>query len=195
LAADFRQSDQQSGILKFGAVMKRATKMGRITVSLKLTNYGDVLIKERNLSTAQPRTMEVQALVNTGATTLGLKKSVIKALGLRKEGGRRVSTAAGPAFVRSYEPVRVELLGRYGNFSVVEVPESVPNLLGQIPLEEMDFVVDPKRACLIPNPEHGGRWMLEFFRCGLEAAQGATRGEAKAPLMVCYQWRSRVAIA
>ena len=58
----------------------------------------------------------------------------------------------------------IELMGRHGDFGVIEVPETVPNLVGQIPLEEMDFVVDPKGRRLIPNPEHGGEWTLELYR-------------------------------
>ena len=76
---------------------------------------------------------------------------------------RRVSIVTGPACINRCEPVRVDLMNRYEDFDVSEVPETVPNLLGQIPLEEMDFVVDPKRRRLIPNPEHGGDWILELY--------------------------------
>src|SRR5216117_1738102 len=41
--------------------------------------------------------------------------------------------------------------------------ESVPNLLGQVPLEVLDLVVDPKRQKLIPNPTNGGEQMAEEF--------------------------------
>jgi len=53
--------------------------------------------------------------------------------------------------------VRVDLMESCGNFDVVEVSEAVLNPPGQIPLEEMDFTLDPKRQRLIPNPEHGER--------------------------------------
>ncbi len=35
-------------------------------------------------------------------------------------------------------------MGRYGAFEVIEIDDDVPNLLGQIPLEYHDLVVDPK---------------------------------------------------
>jgi len=38
-----------------------------------------------------------------------------------------------------------------------------PNLLGQIPLEYLDFVVDSKNRKLIPNPEHGDKQMSEEY--------------------------------
>ena len=47
------------------------------------------------------------------------------------------------------------------NFDVIEVPESVSNLLGQVPLEVLDLVVDSKGRKLIPKPAHGGEQMSE----------------------------------
>jgi hypothetical protein len=46
---------------------------------------------------------------------------------------------------------------------VVEVPDGVPVLVGQIPLELMDFVVDPVNQRIIGNPDHNGEWVLELF--------------------------------
>ena len=46
---------------------------------------------------------------------------------------------------------------------MIEVPENVPNLLGQVPLEVLDFVVDSKSHKLIPNPAHGGEHMTEKY--------------------------------
>src|SRR5438876_289611 len=72
-------------------------------------------------------------------------------------------TADGEVSRYKYEPVQLELMGRKENFDVIEVPESVPNLLGQVPLEVLDFVVDGKGQKLIPNPAHGGEQMTEEF--------------------------------
>ena len=57
----------------------------------------------------------------------------------------------------------VQLMGRKENFDVIEVPESVPNLLGQVPLEVLDLVVDSKGQRLIPNPAHRGEQMTEEY--------------------------------
>jgi len=43
---------------------------------------------------------------------------------------------------RVFAPVSLEIQGRKGHYGVVEVPDSVPNIVGQIPLEDMDWVVD-----------------------------------------------------
>ncbi len=45
----------------------------------------------------------------------------------------------------------------------MEVPDSVPISIGQIPLEFMDFVIDPRSQTLTGNPAHGGEHMLEAY--------------------------------
>ncbi len=137
--------------------------MGKVLIKIKLTNLFDLGARHRKLSTAKPREVEVEALVDTGATRLYLKPSVIRALGLEKLDTVITQTSNGPAKRDVYEPVRLEVKGRYGNFDVVGVGENVPNLLGQIPLEYLDFVVDSKHRKLIPNPEHGGQQMSEEY--------------------------------
>jgi len=59
--------------------------------------------------------------------------------------------------------VRLTIQGRSCNVDVLEVPDGVPALVGQIPLEFLDFVVDPKNRRLIGNPEHGGEQMFDMF--------------------------------
>ena len=140
-----------------------ACHMGKVIVKIKLTNQGDLVAARRKLSKAKPRSMEAEALVDTGATRLYLKPSVIQALGLEKVDEVISQTTNGPKKRSVYEPVRLEVQGRYGNFDVVDVGEKVPNLLGQIPLEYLDFVVDSKNRKLIPNPEHGDKQMSEEY--------------------------------
>jgi len=36
-------------------------------------------------------------------------------------------------------------------------------LIGQIPLELLDFVVDPFGQRLVGNPDHGGEHMIDMF--------------------------------
>jgi predicted aspartyl protease len=137
--------------------------MGKVLVKIKLTNQGDLVAVNRRFSKAKPRTLEVETLVNTGATRLYLKPSVIRALGLGKADEVISRATNGPKKRSVYEPVRLEIQGRYGNFDVVDIGEKVPNLLGQIPLEYLDFVVDSKNRKLIPNPEHGDKQMSEEY--------------------------------
>jgi len=137
--------------------------MGKVIVKIKLTNLKDIFLKSAGARRAAPRVIEVQSLVDTGATRLYLKPSVIKKLGLLRVDAVRSQTTNGEAIRFKYEPVQLELMGRKENFDVIEVPESVPNLLGRVPLEVLDLVVDNKRQKLIPNPAHGGEQMTEEY--------------------------------
>ncbi|HOY56965.1 MAG TPA: retropepsin-like aspartic protease [Verrucomicrobiota bacterium] len=137
--------------------------MGKVIVKIKLTNLKDAFLKEADARRAKPRAVEVEALVDTGATRLYLKPSVIKKLGLARTDTLRSPTTNGEAIRYKYEPVALELKGRRENFDVIEVPENVSNLLGQVPLEVLDFVVDSKGQRLIPNPAHGGEQMTEEY--------------------------------
>jgi len=137
--------------------------MGKVTVKIKLTNLLDLGVRHRKHSKAKPRTVEVEALVDTGATRLYLRPSVIQALGLEKVDEVISQTTNGPKQRSVYESVRLEVQGRYGNFGVMGVGESMPNRLGNAPLLHLDFVVDSKNRKLIPNPEHGDRQMSEEY--------------------------------
>ena len=137
--------------------------MGKVTVTIKLTNHADLVLQEHNLLSGRPRIVETEALVDTGATKLYLKPSVIKALGLKRVKEIQSRTTNGFRRCGGYEPVELQIFDRDGRFDVVKVDEDVPNLVGQIPLEDLDFVVDPAAQKLIPNPEHGGRQMTEEY--------------------------------
>jgi predicted aspartyl protease len=137
--------------------------MGKVIVKIKLTNYSDLVLQRLKVRKIKPRTVEVESLVDTGATRLYLKPSVIKKLGLGRTDTVRSQTTNGEAIRYKYEPVELELMQRRETFDVIEVPENVPNLLGQVPLEVLDFVVDAKGQKLIPNPAHGGEQMTEEF--------------------------------
>jgi len=137
--------------------------MGKVAVRIKLTNLKDTFLKAAGARRARPRTAEVEALVDTGATRLYLRPSVIKKLGLARTDTVRSRTTNGSAIRYKYEPVQLELMGRRENFDVVEIPEDVPNLIGQVPLEVLDLVVDPRGQKLIPNPAHGGEQMTEEY--------------------------------
>jgi predicted aspartyl protease len=137
--------------------------MGKVIVKILLTNHADLVVQELKLSKRPPRTVETEALVDSGATRLYLKPSVIRALGLRPTDRIQSRTTNGTRWRQVYEPVRLEVMGRHGEFNVVEVDEDVPNLVGQIPLEYLDFVLDSKRRRLVPNPEHGERQMTEEY--------------------------------
>jgi clan AA aspartic protease len=137
--------------------------MGKVIVKIKLTNLKDTFLKAAGARKAEPREVEVEALVDTGATRLYLKPTVIKKLGLERTDSVRSRTTNGEVIRNKYEPVRLEAMERHENFDVVEVPEEAPNLLGQVPLEMLDLVVDSRGQNLVPNPAHRGEQMTEEY--------------------------------
>jgi len=132
-----------------------ANERGKVITRIKVQNWGDIELMAAGHRTERPRTVDTEALVDTGATKLYLRSSVIRQLGLRPIGEVRSRTMSDRAETRKvYSPVDLEIQGRSGRFDVVEVPDALPNVIGQIPLEDLDWVVDLRRQKLIPNPEH-----------------------------------------
>jgi len=139
--------------------------MGRVTVAARIENVGDLYMVEKGLlPDEQVHRIEVSdALVDTGATNLSMPKSLIEKLDLTPLRSRTARTSAGLATFKVYGAVRLTVQGRDCTIDVTEVPEDCPVLIGQVPLELLDFVVDPANQRLIGNPAHGGEQMLEMY--------------------------------
>ena len=88
---------------------------------------------------------------------------MIRHLGLEYRYTRIGTTPAGERKVKVYSAVHLYVQDRDCVIDVAEVSDKAPVLIGQIPLEIMDFVVDPRRGKVIPNPAHGGEWTLDMF--------------------------------
>ena len=139
--------------------------MGRVIVTAKLENMEDVSAVQRGtLTPDKVRSVEVtDALVDTGATMLCSPSSVISRLGLLPLRTRQARTAGGLATLQIYHPVLLTIQGRDCVCEVMEVPDGSPVLIGQVPLELLDWVVDPLGQRLIGNPAHGGQHMIDAF--------------------------------
>jgi predicted aspartyl protease len=145
--------------------MTEVAEMGRVVVPAVVENLFDQMDLAKGRITAdQIRRIEIsEALVDTGATYLCLPASEIAKLGLTPLTERTIRRANGPRTAKIYGPVKLLVQDRYCNTDVLELPEDVPVLIGQVPLELMDFVVDPPNRRLIGNPEHGGEWAVEVY--------------------------------
>lgn len=139
--------------------------MGRVTTEAKFENLQDLYaVKIGALTAEQVRSVTIaDALVDTGATLLSLPTSAIRQLGLTQITTKWVRSSAGPVEVAMYDAVRLTIMGRECKMDVLEVPDGIPALIGQIPLEYLDFVVDPQKQALIGNPAHGGEHAFEMY--------------------------------
>ncbi|MBX9623052.1 MAG: aspartyl protease family protein [Gemmataceae bacterium] len=137
--------------------------MGRVVVSAKIENLNDLYdVDQGRLSPDQVRTVEVtDALVDTGATGLMMPKRLIDQLGLQQYRARTARTVGGTVAMGVYQIARLTVQGRDCNVDVYEIPDDLEVLIGQVPLEIMDWVVDPVGQRLIGNPAHGGEHMID----------------------------------
>ncbi len=137
--------------------------MGKVLVAARIENLEDVFKANQNVLPAdQVRCVEVMdALVDTGASTLLMPKGLIARLGLQPLRTRRSRTINGEAAMQIYRAVRLTVQGRDCVCDVGEIPDTFNVIIGQVPLELMDWVVDPKNQRLIGNPEHGGEHMID----------------------------------
>lgn len=146
--------------------MTGVVEMGRVVTKAVIENAGDLIEFERGMRQRdQVRQLIVpDALVDTGATTLALPTRMIQKLGLTKAYEKRGLSSRGTSIVNIYGPVRLTLLeDRFCTVDVMEVPDEVPVLIGQIPLEMLDLVVDLQGRKITGNPAHGGEQMLELY--------------------------------
>lgn len=129
--------------------------MGKVTVSFTARNYDDLSDLARKLTKRKARVVRAEALVDTEATRLYFQRQVIEQLGLRPVGEITSRTMSDRSEKRiEFSPVELEIQGRKGHFGVIQIPDTLPNIIGQIPLEHLDWVVDLRGRKLIPNPEH-----------------------------------------
>jgi predicted aspartyl protease len=140
-------------------------RMGKVIVVARIENVYD--LREAALGTRTPdavRRVEVSdALVDTGASTLSLPKRLVAPLGLVPMRTRQARTSAGPVTLQRYGTVRLTIQDRDCTCDIVEIPDDCPVLIGQVPLELLDFVVDPVGQRLIGNPAHGGEHVIELY--------------------------------
>ncbi len=139
--------------------------MGRVVTEATIENLEDLWEVKRGLrAPEQVRRLTLSdALADTGATTLALPARLIQQLGLAKRYEKRATSSRGIGMVPVYEAVRLTIQGRDVTVDVMEVSDDTPALIGQIPLEALDLVVDPQGRRLIGNPAHGGEQTLELL--------------------------------
>jgi predicted aspartyl protease len=135
-----------------------------VLVAARLENLEDVYKAAQGaLPAEQVRAVEVtDALVDTGGTGLLVPRRLIAQLGLSLLRTRPARTIAGGVEVPMYRAVRLTVQGRDCISDVGEIGDGFSVVIGQVPLELMDWVVDPKGQRLIGNPEHGGEQMIDI---------------------------------
>ncbi|MDR1956946.1 MAG: retroviral-like aspartic protease family protein [Treponema sp.] len=125
--------------------------MGTVYTEITLKNAGDIVRAQYgHITEKEIRETTVRALVDTGAGTLVINEPVREKLGLAIKGLRGAELADGTKQVcRLTEPVEIHWKDRHTACLALVVPGAGDVLLGAIPLEDMDLIVDPRRRELI----------------------------------------------
>jgi len=127
--------------------------MGKVTEQVRITNIFD-----------QAKSIEIEAVIDTGATMVVLPQNIVDELGLRKFREARVRYANNTTALKSiYGVVTIEMKGRTGNCDVVAESEGSQSLIGQVVLEILDLMVDTKTRTVIPNPISPEMPMVEIL--------------------------------
>ena len=113
---------------------------------LKLANAVDYENALNGLITSdQVRGVEVEALVDTGATMLALPADVVAKLGAPIRERRCAKLADGSSIeVGRVMGLRIEILGRDMTGDAWVLPAGATPLIGQVQLELLDLIVDAK---------------------------------------------------
>jgi clan AA aspartic protease len=115
--------------------------MGLIHANIELRNPRDALLNP----------VKVNALVDTGAITLCIPEHLVIQLNLNELEKREVTTAEGKKSLVPYVgPIQVRFENRNCFTGALVSGDAV--LLGAIPLEDMDLVVNPRLQEVTVNP-------------------------------------------
>jgi predicted aspartyl protease len=127
--------------------------MGRVAVEVELTNAEDLVrVKDGTLAPDQVRRLRLAGMVDTGASYLVLPAQAAEQLGVPTAGKAAVRYADHRKGSRTVvENVRVDLLGRHGNFKAILEPKRTEVLIGAIVLEDLDLLVDCRTQTLQPR--------------------------------------------
>ena len=115
--------------------------MGITYADLRLGNQSRPDLEELNAS----------ALVDTGALHLCIPEHMALQLQLQRLKQREVQTADGKSHLIDYVgPIKISMLGRECFTGALVMGNQV--LLGAIPMEDMDLIVEPARMRVTVNP-------------------------------------------
>ena len=133
----------------------KSTNMGLVFAEIELVSGDDLAFFRRGqLQEEQIHRCTVRAMVDSGATMLAIPEFIKRQLDLQKVTDIEAELADGSNLnLEVVGPVEVRFQNRRTNVEALVVPNSKTVLLGAMPMEGMDVLVDPKRERLVVNPE------------------------------------------
>jgi clan AA aspartic protease len=128
--------------------------MGYVYADIQLTNEDDMAFHRRGWAAENEiRRVTTRALVDSGAYDLIINKEIQEQLQLPVLGKRLVKFADETiAEVEIVGPVEVRFQTQTTIVRALFLPDTEEVLLGAIPLEGLDVIIDPLRERLLVNP-------------------------------------------
>jgi clan AA aspartic protease len=130
--------------------------MGLVKANIEIINTEDLTLVEYGFKKENEiRKRKVVALLDSGAFMLCINEEIRNQLGLRTIGFESATMANSK--IEKYEivgPVTILFENRNTICRALVLPGNSEILLGAIPMEDMDVIIDPKRQKLVVNPEH-----------------------------------------
>ena len=131
--------------------------MGVFSVQIKVSNWQNQFLPPKD----HGANIQCDAIVDTGAVNLALPAESVEKLKLQQIDVVNAYTADGGMHkYRVFGIAEVEVQGRKCQVRVIELPHGAKPLLGDVPLEEMDWHVSPVERKLVPNPESPDKPLL-----------------------------------
>jgi clan AA aspartic protease len=131
--------------------------MGHVNTKITLKNLDDTKQARRGiLSEDKIRQATIDVMVDTGATTLIINEKLFKQLGLDIMGEREITLANDAKEIcKLTDPLEIHWEDRSVAMSALVLGDTSEFLLGVLPLEGMDLIVDTVNQKLIGA--HGDR--------------------------------------
>lgn len=129
--------------------------MGLVYADIEIFNSDDIaLVNYGYKKPEEIRKTKVIALVDTGVYMLCLNETVVRQLGLKFIMKQTAQLANGEITeVDIVGPVEVKFLNRSTSCRAMVIPGENEVLLGAIPMEDMDVLIDPRSQTLILPPD------------------------------------------
>jgi len=129
--------------------------MGHVYADILLENCTDaILAQQGDIPLESVRKMEVNAMVDSGAMSLTINDEIARQLGLTVQKRLEVVLADGSLRRCDYVgPVNIHFENRSACCRALVLPGADEILLGVIPLEEMDVIIDPIAQKLAVHPD------------------------------------------
>ena len=130
--------------------------MGLIYADIELINAIDLgLAKRHEIGDEEVKRMQVSMLVDTGSVYMCINETVQEQLQLEVVEQRKGQLADGSVVEYNVVgPIEVRFKNRRCVVDAMVIPGDNELLLGAIPLEDMDVLINPYRRELIVNPDH-----------------------------------------